>query len=608
MTAQSAAVPPVPIGDHALLADLHTAALVTRDGSIDWWCAPRFDSPSVFSRLLGDPDGSHWSLRPVDGTVTERAYLADTFVLRTRWETPTGSCVISEYMPLADSRVDLIRTVECTGGEVVVEQELVVRFGYGRIVPWVRRTTTTDAAPALLFTAGPDALTFTGPDLRATGHRHAGRHRLTAGRSQSWVVTWHPSHHRVPSTVEVARSHAETVARWRRWAGGLTTDGPYGDLVRRSLLVLRALTDIDTGGIVAAPTTSLPESFGGPRNWDYRYCWLRDSALTLQTMLAHGLTDGARHWRDWLLRAVAGDSEDLQIMYGIAGERDLPERELDHLAGYANSRPVRIGNGAVTQFQADVVGEVMLALSQLRRLGIAEDDFSWPLQVNLLKFCEEHLDTPDQGLWEMRGQPRFFTHSRVMTWAAFDRGVHAVEAYGLTGPVEKWRRIRDHLAAEVEREGFDAERNTYRQSYGSTEVDASLLQLPHTGYLAHDDPRMLGTVARIEADLIGLAGLPARYRTTARADGLATDGLAGQEHPFLACSFWLVEQYARSGRTDDAVRLMDRLAAAATDLGLYAEEYDPVSQRHVGNFPQAFSHLALVRAADALAGIVVADR
>ena len=603
--------PTTPIGDHALLADLHTGPLVSREGSIDWLCLPRFDSPSVFSHLLGDPDRSRWLLRPVDGTVTGRSYDEDTFVLRTHWQTRTGSCVVTEFMPLGDGRADLVRTVECTGGEVELETELVIRYGYGTILPWVRRTTTPDGVPVLTFSAGPDAIAVSGPGLRAAPresaasthprrHSHAGRHRLRSGQTQSWVLTWYPSHHAVPPALDVAAALRSCTDHWQSWASQVHTEGPYGELVRRSLLVLRGLTHASTGGIVAAPTTSLPESFGGERNWDYRFCWLRDSALTLQAMLAHGLTEGAQHWRDWLLRAVAGDPADLQIMYGIAGERELPERELPHLAGYAGSRPVRIGNGAVTQFQADVVGEVMIALAELRDAGVAEDDFSWPLQVNLLRFCEDHLDTPDQGLWEMRGEPRFFTHSRVMTWAAFDAGIRAVEQYGLAGPVATWRRMREQLAAEIEQEGFDRATNSYRQAYGSDEVDASLLQLPHTGYLAADDPRMLGTVARIEAQLVDGDGLPARYRTTAGADGLATDGLAGDEHPFLACSFWLVEQYARSGRRDDAVRLMDRLAEAATELGLYAEEYDPVGRRHVGNFPQAFSHLALVGAADAL--------
>jgi GH15 family glucan-1,4-alpha-glucosidase len=369
----------------------------------------------------------------------------------------------------------------------------------------------------------------------------------------------------------------------------------HDPLVLRSLLVLRALTHRETGGIVAAPTASLPEHFGGSRNWDYRYTWLRDAALTIEVLIAHGLTHGATLWRDWLLRAVAGDADDIKIMYGLAGERDLRETELDHLAGYEDSRPVRIGNGAAEQYQADVVGEVMIALAGLRDAGVEEDEYSWELQANLLRYCEANFDRKDHGIWEMRGDAHYFTHGRAMMWAAFDQGVRAVQEHGLPGPVERWRELRDRLGRELDEDGYDTDIESYTQTYGSQEVDASLLQLPHTGYLAYDDPRMLGTVARIERDLQGESGLLHRYRTEA---GL--DGLTGEEYPFLICAFWLVEQYAMSGRFEDAEQLMAQLLGYANGLGLLSEEYDPQSGRLAGNFPQAFSHLGLIRAADAL--------
>ena len=388
---------------------------------------------------------------------------------------------------------------------------------------------------------------------------------------------------------------------WTDWGAQLTVHD-HDPLAARSLLVLRALTHADTGGIVAAPTTSLPEQFGGSRNWDYRYTWLRDAALTIEVAVAHGLTKGARLWRDWLLRAVAGDADKVQIMYGLAGERDLRETELRHLAGYEGSRPVRIGNGAAEQYQADVVGEVMLALAALRDAGVQETRYSWGLQKNLLRYCEANLDREDHGIWEMRGEPHFFTHGRAMLWAAFNEGIRAVEVHGLAGPIENWRALRDRLRVEIDEHGFAATLNTFTQTYDNTEVDASLLQLPHTGFVGYDDPRMLGTVARIEQQLQDETGLVHRYRTAARLDGLT-----GEEYPFLLCSFWLVEQYAHSGRIADASRLMQRLRSCATDLGLLSEEYDPASGRLAGNFPQAFSHLGLIRAADAIAEVQAAQ-
>lgn len=585
-----------PIEEYAFIGDQHTGALVSREGSIDWLCLPRFDSPAVLAALLGDQDNGHWQVSVRDGAVTGRQYEGDSFILRTTWAGPRGTAVVTDFMPTSGDGSDLVRMVECTEGEVDVDQTLVMRFSYGKVRPWVRRM-EQDGEPVLVAVAGPASLTLHGPlpEGRPQGGR-VGRVRLAAGEQVCWVLTAQESWRSLPPPLKVPEALELTRAYWREFSSQLQVEGPWAGPVRRSLLLLKALTHIGTGGIVAAATTSLPEDFGGERNWDYRFCWLRDAALTLEAMLAHGLTYGARHWRDWLLRAVAGDPRDLQIMYGLGGERELPERELEHLPGYAGSRPVRVGNGAVGQYQADVVGEVMIALAGLRDTGVAEDGFSWSLQCAMLAYLEEHLDRPDNGIWEMRGQPRFFTHGRVMMWAAFDQAIRAVHERGLDGPVERWQQLRDRLHEEIWQRGFDRASGSFLQAYGLDEVDAALLQLPHTGFLAHDDPAMLGTVARIEAELVDEHGMVTRYRTAA---GL--DGLAGHEAPFLICTFWLVEQYALSGRVADAELLMGRLVDAASELGLYAEEYDPVHRRHVGNFPQAFSHLGLVRAADALA-------
>ena len=408
-------------------------------------------------------------------------------------------------------------------------------------------------------------------------------------------MTWHPSHHAPPEQLDVDAVLAQTTQWWQSWADRIEHGGVYHDDVVRSLLLLRALSHQDTGGIVAAATTSLPEHFGGVRNWDYRFVWLRDAALTLQALIEHGFIGVAHHWRTWLLRAIAGDAGQMQIVYGIDGERDLWERELKSLPGYEGSAPVRIGNGAAEQYQADVVGEVLLALGAARDAGLEESAFSWPLERALLAHVAEQLDRPDNGIWEIRGEPRKFTHSRVMLWVAFDRAVQAVHEHGLDGPVERWERIRAELEAEIDAQGYDAERGHFVQSYGTSEVDAALLVLPQVGFCAPDDPRMLGTVAEIERTLMA-DGLVHRYRTTT-----GVDGLAGHEHPFLACSFWLVVQYAASGRLADATALMDRLCGLANDVGMLSEEYDVHAHRHAGNTPQALSHLALVRAADAIA-------
>jgi GH15 family glucan-1,4-alpha-glucosidase len=587
---------PAPIEDYAMISDCQSAALLNRDGSIDWLCFPRYDSPSMFGALLGDARHGRWSLRPTDPDATStRSYLEGTFVLVTRWTTATGEAEVTEYMPFGNRRADLVRSVTGIRGEVEFEQRLTIRFGYASAIPWVRQGEKAGPYRDLHAVAGPDAIVVRGPRLRASDTEHRGTFTVREGEHVDTVLTWYPSYRAAPEPIDVDAAFTETVEWWRAWADRITVDGAYGGAVQRSLLTLKALTHEDTGGIVAAATTSLPERFEGERNWDYRYVWLRDAALTLEVLLHHGFSDETEHWRDWLLRTIAGDPAAVQIMYGLAGERDLTERQLTSLPGYSASNPVRVGNGAVTQYQADVIGEVMVALHEARVKGLPESRFSWPLQRALMSFTEENWQRTDSGIWEMRGPERFFTHSRVMIWAAFDRAVKAVEDFGLEGPVDDWRRLRDATRDEIEEQGFDRGRNSYVQAYGSTEVDASLLVLPQVGYLPADDPRMLGTVAALEQDLLA-DGLLLRYRTEASADGLP----AG-EYPFLTCSFWLVEQYALSGRRDDAVALMDRLCAFANDVGLLSEEYDPKEHRQAGNTPQALSHLSLVRAADAIA-------
>lgn len=586
---------PAPIEDYAMIGDCHTAALVSLDGSIDWLCLPRFDSPSTFGALLGDRDHGRWRLAPAEETATStRTYLEDTFVLVTRWSTPDGEVEVMDLMPHGDRRADVIRRVTGIRGTVAMHVDLRIRFGYADALPWIRQV-PEPGGHALIAVAGPDALVFRGTELKASDHAHTADFEVAAGETVDLVMTWYPSHREPPPAMPVGERIDATIAWWRDWASATTASPVYTEAVRRSLLVLRALTHEDTGGIVAAATTSLPESFGGQRNWDYRYVWLRDASLTLHVLLDHGFVAEADGWRRWLLRAIAGDPADVQIMYGLAGERRLDEWEVTSLPGYDGAAPVRVGNGAYTQFQGDVFGEVMIALQAARQAGVEESQYSWPLQRALMSYVEAHWRREDNGIWEIRGPQRHFTHSRVMLWAAFDCAIRAVRDYGLDGPVEQWERCRDEIAAEIEARGFDAKRGTYVQYYGGTGVDASLLQLAQVGYVAADDPRMLGTVNAIEQDLLH-HGLVLRYRTET-----GVDGLPAGENPFLACSFWLVEQYARSGRHDDAVVLMDRLVGYTNDVGLLSEEYDVLAGRHAGNTPQALTHLALVRAADAIA-------
>lgn len=596
--ARPALTMPSPIEEYAAIGDCRTVALVGSDGSIDWLCAPRFDSASVFGALLGDADQGRWSLRPTDAAATAtRAYETDTFTLVTRWSTTEGAVEVTDLMPLrngSDARCDVIRRVRGIRGRVRMQQELRVRFDYAATLPWMRQVGTSDA-PAVLGVAGPDALVLRGPQLTPSDNRHVGAFVVAAGQTVDLQLSWFPAHRPAPDPLDVDAAIAHTAEWWRSWVRACVSPGAYDDEVRRSLLVLRLLTHEDTGGVVAAATTSLPEDFGGARNWDYRYVWLRDAALTLEALMHHGYTHEAEAWRQWLLRAIAGDPADVQIMYGVAGERRLVEWEAEALPGYAGSAPVRIGNAASEQYQADIFGEVLIALDAARHVGIDDDGFSWSLQLALLREAQQHLDRPDSGIWEMRGPERHFTHSRAMLWAAFDRAICAVEHDGREGPVDEWRRVRAGLAERIERGGYDASIGSYVQYEGTTEVDAALLQLAQVGYLAYDDPRMLGTVARIEASLLR-DGLLRRYRTESDVDGVP-----GDENAFLACSFWLVEQYAHSGRLGEATELMDRLLGFRTELGLLAEQVDPLSRRQAGNTPQALTHLALVRAADAIA-------
>jgi GH15 family glucan-1,4-alpha-glucosidase len=600
----SPAQPVTPIEDYAVIGDTETVALVSRRGSIDWMCLPRFDSPSLFSALLGTPEHGRWLIGPVAEASSTRTYRGNSFILETVHETATGAVRVTDLMPLGDGRADVIRRVEGLRGSVEMEHEWVVRFRYGLVRPWVARHPGHDLdIDVITAVAGPDQLVLRGPRMPVgTEGRHRDRFDVRAGQVLDFTTTWFASWKPIPPPLDVTSRIEETLQRSEAWGGRCTYQGPYRDAVVRSLLVLRLLTDSRRGGIVAAPTTSLPEDFGGQRNWDYRYCWLRDASLTLEALLMSGYVGVAMLWRNWLVRALAGDPEDMQIMYAVDGGRELPERELGHLPGYGGAHPVRIGNGAVDQKQTDVLGEVMIALHEARGQGLPDTSQAWALQRALVDELAQRWDEPDHGLWEVRGPLRHFTHSRVMVWAAFDRGIRACEEHGLPGPVEHWRRLRDRVHEEVLTKGYDAERNTFTQHYDTREVDASLLVIPLVGFLPPEDPRVHGTIAAIEQDLMH-EGFVLRYRTES-----GVDGLPGGEYPFLACSWWLVSAYAVTGQLDKARALMDRLVALLNDVGLVSEEYDPVDRRMAGNFPQAFSHLTLIGAAYELARAEAAVR
>jgi GH15 family glucan-1,4-alpha-glucosidase len=578
------------IEDYALIGDTHTAALVGRDGSIDWLCMPRFDSPACFAALLGDKSHGRWLIAPAEGGMAaSRKYRGRSLVLETEFRTSSGVARVVDCMPPRDSTVDVARIVEGVEGEVRMQMELIIRFDYGSIVPWVRRIDGR-----LLAIGGPDAITFWSP-VHTHGVDLTTRAEFTvkAGERLPFLIVWHPSHESA-QRVEPLQAVDGACAWWEEWADRCTYDGEHRDLVLRSLITLKALTYAPTGGIVAAPTTSLPEKIGGVRNWDYRYCWLRDATFTLYALLVGGFTEEAAQWRHWLLRAVAGDPADLQIMYGPAGERRLREFYLPWLPGYEGSAPVRIGNAASGQRQLDVYGEIMDAMHLALRTGVEHDTAAWDLQKVLMDCLETIWDQPDEGIWEMRGPRRQFTHSKVMAWVAFDRAIQTAEEFTHDGPVDRWRAIRKRIHEEVCEKGFNRSRNAFTQYYGSDEVDASLLLLPLVGFLPPDDPRILGTLKAIEDDLMR-DGFLLRYRQHEGTQEV--DGLPPGEGAFLPCTFWLADNYALQGRHDDAHRTFERLAALQNDLGLLSEEYDNEGRRLLGNYPQAFSHVSLVNTA-----------
>jgi GH15 family glucan-1,4-alpha-glucosidase len=578
------------IEDYAMIGDLQTAALVERGGSIDWLCFPRFDSGACFASLLGTPENGRWLLAPVEGGTTARRYLHGTFVLETTWENDEGAVRILDFMPPRGKAPDVVRIVEGVRGRVSMRSELAIRFDYGKVVPWVSRR---DGARIAI--AGPDALCFRTPaHTYGENMRTVSSFTVDEGERVPFVLTWFPSHDDAPPEIDPEIALSETETFWREWndACEVKLRPESHEVLQRSLMVLKALTYAPTGGIVAAPTTSLPEWIGGVRNWDYRYCWLRDATLTLLALLNAGYVDEAAQWRRWLLRAVAGDPADMQIMYGVGGERRLTELELPWLRGYEGSAPVRIGNAASEQLQIDVFGEVMDALFLARAHGLPKEQSAWSLQKILLAYLEDIWSEPDEGIWEIRGERRHFVHSKVMAWVAFDRAVRSVETQGMDGPLDKWRSIRDTIHREVCDRGFDAELGSFTQSYGSKEVDASLLMIPLVGFLPATDPRVTGTVDAVERGLVE-DGFVLRYRT----HDAGVDGLPAGEGVFLPCSFWLVDCLELLDRHDEAHALFDRLVSLANDVGLLSEEYDPVAKRLLGNFPQAFTHLALVNSA-----------
>ncbi|KTR40275.1 glycoside hydrolase family 15 protein [Rothia kristinae] len=656
------------IEDYALLSDMSTAALVSRDGSVDWFCTPRFDAEAAFAALLGTPDHGRWLLAPAASAfapaaaqvapggaagqdapraeVVERFYGENSFVLHTVWTTDTGSVRVTDFMPL-NGRTEIVRRVEGLIGEVTMHQELQLRFSYGRTHPWMTRydgapdpaTGLPDPAEAMLVAmAGPDALVFRGDPVPEEGDRcHAGQFQIAAGQIRDFTLTYFPSHRNPPAPLDVNDTLHRTVAHWSEWtqlwdassapAPVPTTTAPlatttmpvlpadgaaypgteeaerdprlqdYRDARLRSLLVIRALMNRETGGLIAAPTTSLPEVLGGQRNWDHRFCWLRDVAQAVDVAATHGHEREAAQLRNWLLRAIANDPSELHNVYGVAGESDELERTVDFLPGYESSRPVRRGNGAAEQLQGDAMGQLMVTFERLRGLGFAEDHLSWPLQQALLRAAVAHVGEEDQGIWEMHGGTHVYTHSQVMLWAALDAGVRAVRVHGLAGDDAAWAGARDRLAQQIWEHGYDAELNSFVQVYGGTEVDSSLLNIAQVGFVAFDDPRMLGTAERIEQELGTEAGLIYRYRN---ADGL--DGIEGQDNPHLASSLWLAQQHIRSGRTERGRLILEAVLDRANDVGLLSTEYSLRRSRMTGNFPQSLAHIALVDAIDALLG------
>ena len=577
-----------PIEDYALIGDTRTAALVSRDGSIDWMCLPRFDSGACFAALLGDARHGRWSIAPngVKTTRITRRYRDGTLVLETEVTTTSGVVRIIDFMPPDEDVPNVVRVVEGVSGTVPMRMELVIRFDYGWIVPWVRRE-----SGGILAVGGPDALHLQTPiETHGENLTTVARFEVHAGERIPFVLTWLPSTSSQLPSIDGVAAIADAERWWRAWSDRCVYQGEWREEVVRSLITLKALTYSPTGGIVAAATTSLPEHLGGERNWDYRYVWLRDATFALYALLLGGYKEEACAWRDWLLRAVAGDPSQLQVLYGVAGERRLPEQTLPWLPGYAGSTPVRIGNGAVDQLQLDVYGEVLDALYHARRHGLPPDPSVWHVELHLLDFLERNWNRPDEGLWEVRGPRQHFTHSKVMAWTAFDRAVKTIENMKLEGPVDRWRKIRDTIHAEVCEHSFDPSKQAFTQAYGSSRLDAAVLMLPQVGFLPYTDPRVRSTISAIERELVR-DGFVDRYHT----DGV--DGLPAGEGTFLMCTFWLADAYAMTGRIDEARALFDRLLAVRNDVGLLAEEYDPTHRRMLGNFPQAFSHLGLINTA-----------
>jgi GH15 family glucan-1,4-alpha-glucosidase len=576
------------IEDYALIGDCVSAALVHRNGAIDWLCWPRFDSGACFAALLGTDEHGRWALGPVGSRVrSTRKYRERTLILETEYWDDGGAVTVIDFMPIGGG-ADLVRLVQGRRGRLTLRMDLTLRFDYGSVVPWVTRL----GADAIRAVAGPDmvVLRSTVP-IRGENLATVSEFTVVAGETVAFVLSHAPSHYATPEPIDTEKALAETETFWRDWAARCTYEGKASEAVMRSLITLKALTYAPTGGLVAAPTTSLPELIGGARNWDYRFCWLRDATLTLLSLMDCGYLEEARAWRDWLLRAAAGSPSRIQIMYGLAGERRLPEFELQWLSGFANSQPVRVGNAAANQVQLDVYGELMDALHQARLGKIVASDAGWALQKSLVRHLESIWEQPDEGLWEVRGGRRHFTHSKVMAWVAFDRVLRTAENFGLPGPLQRWRTVRDQIHAQVCERGFDSQKGSFVQSYGSKELDASLLMIPLVGFLPPTDPRVRGTLAAIEKELC-VDGFVLRYDSERTADGLPPG-----EGAFLACSFWFADNLQMQGRTAEAHEWFDRLLSIRNDVGLLAEEYDPVAKRFLGNFPQAFSHLALIGSA-----------
>ena len=577
-----------------MIGNCESLGLIGRDGSLDWLCLPRFDSPACFAALLGEPKNGRWLIGPVSDEVrVTRRYCGDTLVLETVFRTASGSASLTDFMTRREGACDVVRLVRGLQGDVAMRMELIARFDYGSIVPWVSR----QEDGRLRLVAGPHRLLLdTNVKSRGEDLRTLAEFTVSAGQEASFVLNWSPSYTPAPAPLKAAEALKRIKGVWAEWASACRPRDEHADTAMRSLLTLKALSHWTTGGIVAAGTTSLPEKLGGSRNWDYRYCWLRDATFTLLALTSAGFLDEARAWREWLLRAAAGSPGDLQTTYGVAGERRLDEYEVSWLAGYQSSKPVRVGNAAARQLQLDVYGEVLDAFYMSRKAGLGPDADSWALEKALLSHLETIWREPDDGIWEVRGGAKQFTHSKVMAWVAFDRGVRSIEEFKLDGPAERWRQVRSAIHQEVCRRGFDSEQNSFVQSFGATELDAALLLVPLVGFLPPDDPRVAGTVAAIERKLIR-NGLVMRYDTRSGADGLQ-----GGEGAFIACSYWLADNYVLLGRKREARALFERLLALRNDVGLLAEEYDPILGRQLGNFPQALSHLALVNTAHNLAG------